>query len=52
MGGGSFSVAIGDLNADGVPDLAVANQGSNSVSVLLGAAPGSFAPQVAFGGGV
>ncbi len=28
------SVAIGDLNADGKPDLAVANKGSNSVSVF------------------
>jgi len=28
-------VAIGDFNGDGKPDLAVANQGSTSVSVLL-----------------
>jgi len=30
------SVAVGDFNADGRPDLAVANAGSNNVSILLG----------------
>ncbi len=34
-GGGPFSVSIGDLNGDGKADLAVANPGSNTVSVLL-----------------
>src|SRR5207247_449692 len=36
------SVTIDDLNADGRPDLAVANAGSNTVSVLLGNGEGSF----------
>src|SRR5712664_3372802 len=30
------AIATGDLNADGVPDLAVVNQGSATVTVLLG----------------
>ena len=40
-GGSSISVSIGDLNGDGKPDLAVANQSSfsNSVSVLLNTTP-------------
>src|SRR5260370_11563408 len=36
------SVAVGDFNADGVPDLAVANGGSNDVSVLLSNGDGTF----------
>ena len=37
-----FSVAIGDLNGDGHPDLVVANEWSGNVSVLLGNGDGSF----------
>jgi hypothetical protein len=36
------SVAVGDFDGDGVPDLAVANGGSDSVSVLLGNGDGTF----------
>src|SRR5207249_3114619 len=44
IGGAPISVAIGDLNADGKPDLAAANAdyGSSGVSVLLGNGDGSF----------
>ena len=33
-GSSPFSIAIGDLDGDGEPDLAIANQYSNSVSIL------------------
>jgi hypothetical protein len=51
-----ISVAVGDFNGDGKPDLAVANSGSNSVSVLLnttamGATTASFATQQTFATG-
>ena len=51
------SVTVGDLNGDGKPDLAVANVGSNTVSVLLnntapGAATTSFAAKQDFAVGV
>ena len=34
-------LAVADLNGDGIPDLVVANSGSNDVSVLLGQGTGS-----------
>ena len=51
-GEGPLSVAIADLNFDGVQDLAVANQGSNDVSVLLGNGDGTFAPVRSFAAGM
>jgi Tol biopolymer transport system component len=41
---GTFLISIrtGDFNADGKLDLAVANQGSSSVSILLGTGAGTF----------
>ena len=38
------AIASGDLNVDGIPDLAVVNQGDDSVSILLGSsnADGTF----------
>src|SRR5215207_3193852 len=52
VGDGPNSVAVGDFNGDGDPDLAVANEFSGSVSVLLGGAGGSFsaATNIATGG--
>ena len=40
------SVAIGDLDGDEVPDLAVANLNTDNVSVLLGVGDGTFAAPV------
>jgi type II secretory pathway component GspD/PulD (secretin) len=44
VGTSPVAIAAGDLNTDGVADLAVVNQGDNSISVLLGSsnADGTF----------
>lgn len=42
VGGGPGSVAVVDVNADQRPDLVVANETGNSVSVLLGDGAGGF----------
>ena len=42
VGNGAFPVAVGDFNKDGIPDLVVANDQSNTVSVLLGKGDGTF----------
>ena len=55
-GSGPNSVTVADVNRDGKPDLIVANEGSNTVSVLLnttasGATTPSFAAQQTFATG-
>lgn len=42
VGNGPESIAIGDLDGDGIPDLAVANALSGTVSILLGRGDGTF----------
>ena len=51
--GYSTSVAIGDLNGDGHPDLIVTNQEEDSAGlrVLLGNGDGTFQPAVTYGSG-
>jgi len=46
VGTSPVAIATGDLNADGVGDLVVANQGDNTLSVLLGSTTidGTFTP--------
>jgi len=39
-----MSIVTGDFNGDGIPDLVVANSGSNSVTILLGDGAGHFTP--------
>jgi hypothetical protein len=50
-GTGPISVAVGDFNGDGKLDLAVANNGSNNVSILLGNGDGTFQAAVDYGAG-
>jgi hypothetical protein len=46
VGRGAFAMAAGDINADGALDLVVANQWSDSVSLLFGDDRGGFSPAV------
>ena len=46
------ALVIADFNADGKADLAVANFGSNNVSILLGNGNGTFSPQTFFNAGM
>lgn len=52
-GNGPEEVTVADFNADGKPDLAVANIGSNDISVFLGVGDGTFsgASQIRVGSG-
>ncbi len=42
LSGGAEAVAVGDLNRDGIPDLAVVNNVSQTVTILLGNGDGTF----------
>jgi hypothetical protein len=46
------AVAEGDLDGDGAVDLAVANSGSNDVSILLNNGDGTFEPAAAYASGL
>jgi uncharacterized repeat protein (TIGR01451 family) len=48
-GTGPAFVATGDLNGDGIADLAVTNTGGNNISVLIGKGDGTFKPTVNYG---
>jgi len=43
-----YSVAVGDFNGDGIPDLAAADFGGNTVSILLGQGAGIFQAPVGY----
>ncbi|HNG30477.1 MAG TPA: FG-GAP-like repeat-containing protein, partial [Blastocatellia bacterium] len=45
------SVAVGDFNLDGKSDLAVANNGTNNVSILIGNGVGNFGAATNFAAG-
>jgi hypothetical protein len=47
VGLGSYSVAVADVNGDGIPDVVTANIDSESLSVLLGNGDSTFQPQQA-----
>ena len=44
VGGAPRSIAIADLNLDGKPDLAVADAGANTITILTGNGTGGFTP--------
>jgi uncharacterized repeat protein (TIGR01451 family) len=48
-GTGTFAVASGDFDGDGIVDLVSANRTSNNVSVVLGNGDGTFGPPAFFG---
>lgn len=52
VGNNPVSQAVGDFNGDGHADLAVINQNSNTVSVLLGNGNGSFGPKTDYATGI
>jgi hypothetical protein len=53
VGRNPLSIAVGDFNGDGQPDLATANIGDGAASILLGGGDGTFqaSPDVVVGAG-
>jgi hypothetical protein len=47
-GKGTASVAVGDLNGDGAPDIAATNSEDNTLSVFFNAGDGTFALQATY----
>ncbi len=43
-GSGPLALAAGDLNGDGIPDLAITNSAPAGLTILIGSARGAFAP--------
>src|SRR5712691_7499054 len=48
----AVSVAVGDFDGDGKPDLAVANLNGTNVSIFLGNGDGTFRAATTFGAGI
>ena len=51
VGTGPQAAVAGDFNGDGIQDIAVASNGSNSVSILLGNGDGTFRPATSYPAG-
>src|SRR5262249_20328178 len=52
VGNNPTSVAVADLDGDGLLDLVVANRGSNTLGLLRGNGNGTFATQLTFSAGL